>query len=47
MTTTEQVGTHTRQKSADVLAIWEDHRRSRREVAHKLLDLGDELGMHN
>jgi len=34
-------------KSADILAIREDHRRSRREAAHKLLDIGDELGMHN
>jgi len=42
-----KVGTHTRLKSADILAIREEQRRSRREAAHELLDLGDELGMHN
>lgn len=47
MTTTEQVGTHNRLKTADILASRDEQRRSRREAAHKLLDLGDELGMHN
>lgn len=42
-----KVGTHTRLKSADVLAIRDEQRRRRREAADKILDLGDELGMHN
>lgn len=42
-----KVGTHTRLKSADILAIRDEQRRNRRAAALELLDLGDELGMHD
>lgn len=42
-----KVGTHTRLKASDVLAAQESARAGRREAAERLLDLEDELGMHN
>lgn len=42
-----KVGTHTRLKSADVLAVRDAQRRRSHEAALKLLDLEDDMGMHN
>lgn len=42
-----KAGTHTRLKASDVLAAQESARAGRREAVERLLDLEDELGMHN
>lgn len=42
-----KVGTHTRLKSSDILALRQEQRRRQHEAALKLLDLEDELDMHN
>ncbi len=42
-----KVGTHTRLNSADVLAARDEQRRRQREAALKLLEIEDDLDMHN